>query len=285
MAKKKKVKVEDEAPKPSRKSGAGDNKKKIIIAVVVVIIVVIAVVSFIVLRGEDGGNGDSDGNQDPLAAFTYTPTQVYANDSVDFDASNSTDPDPEDELQYSWEFGDPYANSGNPNTGEGVTESHVYTMPGTYNVTLTVEDGKGGTDMEEKEITVVPEESPSVTVTPSKPNNSLTNIIWKLTVSAVDGTDEQLALTNIRYNFYNGSNTNEVKLTGLVSNLGPTDKIPPYNNPDGLYFDDLDPNSILSVGDTLSIAGDGGISIQTGDNFQFIYEPNQGEMMELVALT
>lgn len=277
MAKQKKVKVKEEKPKSSGEGGFGGNKKIIIIAIVVVIVIV-AVVLYFVLGGEDGDNGNGNGNKDPLAEFTYTPTTVYANQTVDFDASNSTDPDPDDVLEYSWDFGDDYATSEYPNTATGVQPSHVYTVPGTYNVTLTVEDGKGGISDDIQEITVLSEETPTVSLTILKPNNSLTNIIWTLTVDAVDGTNEQLALANIRYNLYNGSDTTDMKLTGLVSGLDPTDKTIPIDNADGIYFDD-NGDSILSIGDTLSIAGDGGASIQTGDYFQFIYEENQGEMM------
>jgi PKD repeat protein len=52
-----------------------------------------------------------------------------------WDASGSSDPDG-DALKYSWDFGD-------GTKGEGVKPTHVYNKAGNYNVTLTVDDGKG----------------------------------------------------------------------------------------------------------------------------------------------
>lgn len=264
-----------------------EKKIKILVAVIVVVIVVIAAVYFLVIQKDEDENGNGEENQPPLADFTYTPTEIYANQTVTFDASDSTDPD-EDELTFSWNFGDPNATTSNPNTGNAVTESHIYTMPGEYQVKLVVDDGKeGGTDEVTENLTVLPEETPTVSFYPTKPDNVATNIVWKLAVNNVDGTDEQLAFENIRYNFYNGSNTDDVKLTGLVSGLSETNKNPlnPYND-DGVYFDDLDSNSVLSIGDFFSIAGDGGTTppIQAGDNFQLIYEPNGLPMMDPIAL-
>ncbi|HRK62443.1 MAG TPA: PKD domain-containing protein [Candidatus Omnitrophota bacterium] len=52
-----------------------------------------------------------------------------------FNGAQSSDPDG-DKLSYLWNFGD-------GNTGEGVAAQHAYSKFGQYNVTLTVDDGKG----------------------------------------------------------------------------------------------------------------------------------------------
>jgi PKD repeat protein len=229
--------------------------------------------------GDDNGNGDNgDGNRKPFADFTYTPEVIYVNDTVNFDASNSTDLD-EDSLTYMWEFGDIYSDSGNPNTDNGKIGTHYYTVPGDYEVTLVVDDGDKQ-DTKVENITVLPEEFPTASVTVYNPNNSLTNVMWKITIDSVEGTDDQLDLSNIKFHFYNGSDTNDVKLEGILSNLFGTSTNPldPYND-DDIYYDDNDADSDLSFGDFISVAGDGGASIQSGDYFQLIYNPNNVEMM------
>jgi hypothetical protein len=246
---------------------------------VVVIVIIAVLVYMFVLRGDDGDGDNGNGNQKPYADFTYSPLVIHVDQTVTFDASNSTDLDG-DELEYSWNFGDDNATTSNPNTDNGVTASHIYTVEGDYIVTLVVEDGKGGTDENVQNITVFLEETPTASFTMLYVNNAFTNINWKITIDSVEGTDEQLDLANIRFKIYNGSDTSDVKLEGLLSNLAETNKNPinPHN-PANIYFDDLDADSTLSVGDFISIAGDGGATIQTGDYFQLIYDVNQGEMM------
>ncbi len=79
-------------------------------------------------------------NTPPVAAFTSSTTSGTVPLGVSFDASASTDADG-DNLTYSWAFGD-------GSSDIGVTTSHTFTVAGTYPVTLTVNDGNGGTDDE-----------------------------------------------------------------------------------------------------------------------------------------
>ena len=55
-----------------------------------------------------------------------------------FDAFGTSDiDDPAENLSYRWEFGDGA-------TADGMNASHKFRAPGNYLVTLTVEDGSGG---------------------------------------------------------------------------------------------------------------------------------------------
>lgn len=72
-------------------------------------------------------------NQRPVPAFSFQPNGLR----VEFDASQSLDPEGLP-LAYRWDFGD---GSG---PGTNGTERHTYANPGTYAVTLRVEDPLGG---------------------------------------------------------------------------------------------------------------------------------------------
>jgi PKD repeat protein len=70
----------------------------------------------------------------PTAAFTADPTNPSAGDTVNFDASTSTDDGTI--SAYNWDFGD-------GDSGTGVNPSHTYDTNGTFNVTLNVTDDAG----------------------------------------------------------------------------------------------------------------------------------------------
>jgi len=82
----------------------------------------------------------------PVASFTYTPTNPFANETVTFNASDSYDPDGTI-GSYFWTFGD-----GTNRTGK--TTTHTYSNPGTYNVTLTVTDNDSYTNSTKRTVTV-----------------------------------------------------------------------------------------------------------------------------------
>ena len=71
----------------------------------------------------------------PVAAFRISPNGLGMAGLTEyrFDGSGSSDPN-RDALTYAWDFGD-------GDRGSGVTATHVYRTPGTFDVTLTVSDG------------------------------------------------------------------------------------------------------------------------------------------------
>jgi hypothetical protein len=108
-----------------------------------VLFVFVGIVALSACGGDDDPKPDasSGNNTAPVASFTINPTCTNSSsDQITF-TSTSTDADG-DTLSCSWVF-----NSGNPGTGNDCTVDGV-TFPNVapYDVTLTVDDGKGGTD-------------------------------------------------------------------------------------------------------------------------------------------
>jgi PKD repeat protein len=77
-------------------------------------------------------------DQAPIAAASTTTSKPKAKQPVTFDGTASNDPDGYD-LTYTWTFGD-------GTSGTGAVVNHVFAKSGKYTVTLTVDDGLGGTD-------------------------------------------------------------------------------------------------------------------------------------------
>ncbi|MEZ5311210.1 MAG: PKD domain-containing protein [Microthrixaceae bacterium] len=82
----------------------------------------------------------------PNAVFLPSVSTGVAPLPVDFDASNSADPDGTI-VAWNWNFGD-------FTTGAGEQVSHTFTAPGSYTVKLTVTDNKGATGSSTTVITV-----------------------------------------------------------------------------------------------------------------------------------
>jgi len=87
-----------------------------------------------------------DGNTEPTAGLTFTPSSPSTLDTITFDGSTSSDSDGSVQS-YEWEFGD-------GTTATGQTATHSYSSSGDYTVTLTVTDDDGATDTTTRTVSV-----------------------------------------------------------------------------------------------------------------------------------
>ncbi len=81
------------------------------------------------------------GPPEPTASLTVDVDQINSGEPINFDARESTTPDATVITQFSWDFGD----GSTTTTTQGLT-NHAYSTPGTYEVSLIVENDQGGTD-------------------------------------------------------------------------------------------------------------------------------------------
>jgi PKD repeat protein len=87
-----------------------------------------------------------NGNQPPTAVATATPSSGTAPLTVALDGTKSKDPDGTI-TAYAWTLGD-------GSSASGSTVNHTYTLPGTFNATLTVTDNGGAQSAARTTITV-----------------------------------------------------------------------------------------------------------------------------------
>jgi|GEM_PF-3504672 len=151
--------------------------------------------------GGTGAGGGSAKNTNPVAAFTASAISVAQGAAIAFDGTASTDADG-DPLTYSWAFD-------NGSRGGGAKLAHVFTTEGTFAVTLTVHDGRGGTATDSKMIAVTVGPSPAnptpttVRLRPALAgvavNAAVTDAQGKATVDLPSGVTQRVKLTKTGY--------------------------------------------------------------------------------------
>lgn len=98
-------------------------------------------------------------NQTPAAVIS-TPEGAEIGEIINFDGSDSTDPDG-DELIFSWNFGD-------GGEAAGANANHIYPTPGKYKIILTVKDALGALDTAEQFIAVTNPDSANKIIPPDE---------------------------------------------------------------------------------------------------------------------
>ena len=137
----------------------------------------------------------------PIASFTYYPENPIVNETITFNASNSTDPGGTIE-NYEWDFGD-----GEKAEGEIVT--HSYSSAKNYTVKLTVTDNEGATNSTAEIINIEIEFPIVTTVSIKTPTGASEGGNFTATVN-VDGVSD-LAILMFRLNY----NSSVIRLTNV----------------------------------------------------------------------
>ena len=142
--------------------------------------------------------------------FTMTPRQPTDNQSVLFDASQSTSASSRI-VEYRWDFGD-------GDTGAGRTTSHGFEEPGTYVVTLTIVDAVGRTASTSESITVTAGEAPIArfTVSPTAVRVNQPNIFNAVTSTAAPGR----RIVRYSWDFGDGSTRSGVQVSKSFDAVG-----------------------------------------------------------------
>jgi PKD repeat protein len=142
----------------------------------------------------------------PVGSFTFDPTAPEVDETVTFDASNSSDLGG-NIVSYEWDFGD-------QTTGSGVNSTHAYSSEGIYIVTLIITDNDGIADIATKIITVMPKPLPpeaSFTFSPASPEVNET-----VTFDASNSSDPDGTIVNYFWSFGDGTTENQ---TGGVTTI------------------------------------------------------------------
>jgi PKD repeat protein len=94
-------------------------------------------------------NNSPPANQLPVASFTAAPNPAQTGQTVQFNASASSDPDGTI-ASYAWDLD----NDGQFDDATGVTASHTFLAPGVHTVRLLVTDNRNATDTATATVTV-----------------------------------------------------------------------------------------------------------------------------------
>ena len=155
---------------------------------------------------------DSVSNQLPTAAFTADPLSGIAPLTVNFDASTSTDADGTI-MSYNWNFGD-------GNTVTGIDPSHIFDIAGTYDVTLTIIDDDGASDIETIQITVSDDLSnqlPTATFS-ANPLSGIAPLTVDFDASA--SSDPDGSITSYNWSFDDGSSDASINPSHIFNSAG-----------------------------------------------------------------
>lgn len=114
-------------------------RSALVLLVVIGASVALPIGAVLALSGTVGAQGFGATNLPPVPFFDYAPSPATVGATIGFDAGESYDPDGTI-VRYDWDFTD-----GGGFDATGMTAVWTFSAPGTYPVTLSVEDNQGAT--------------------------------------------------------------------------------------------------------------------------------------------
>ncbi|MGH7598920.1 MAG: PKD domain-containing protein [bacterium] len=150
-------------------------------------------------------------NLPPVAIGVISKTQATVNETITFDASQSSDPDGQI-TQYRWEFGD-------GGTSNLKVATHAYSQPGTYSVRLTVTDNQGATGQAQGQVMITGSSNqPPMARAQVSPNPAAVN--QNVTFDASGSSDPDGQITQYLWNFGDGASSTQRTATHAYAQAG-----------------------------------------------------------------
>jgi PKD repeat protein len=170
---------------------------------------------------DDDGNIDTANqtvnvgdNQSPVASFFFTPSNPVVNQDIQFNATESHDPDGTIE-EYKWEMGDGAALYGSIIT-------YQYSSSGSYTVYLRVTDNSGNTARTNQEVTVGTGQPPTASFFFNPTTPTLGESVY---FNASASTDPDSTDLNYQWYFGDGDSDSGVEVYHTYSNTGTYDVV------------------------------------------------------------
>lgn len=207
----------------------------IIMAIMAIILLILAGISLFIQNGDET---TVVANNPPIAEINVVDTTVEEMETVHFNGSGSTDTDGTI-IEYIWDFDD-----GSGASGE-ITE-HFYQTEGSYNVTLTVIDDDGASDIAILTIIVDPMTTPTGAFYFQVDTTTQGKYIGQLVSLSSEVTLENASLT-----IFDAS-------TGGSASQGPpivSEQVIQVTGGMNLTYTDTNSNSKLDAGDVWVIQG------------------------------
>ncbi len=210
----------------------------------------------------------------PVASFSNTPSEPLVDQTVTFNASDSTDSDG-NIISYTWDFSD-----GAPVTEPDPIAYHAFGASGTYNVTLTVTDNDGLTDSTWKTVTVLPRHD--VAVTSVTRSSAEVTIGENVTITVVVKNEGTVAETFAVTVYSNGTIIDMQTVTNLAAGSSETLEFvwDTTNAAEGNYIIKAEADPVTGETDTADNTGDVTVTVKV----PFIIFPYIGIALIIIAI-